>query len=663
MGLSDNDFVIYKTTSEMGNIAKLNREAFYKDKTLDNRDVNNKLRIMFAINQYNEGIHAPNVNGVILGRLTSSEIIYFEQLGRALSVRGDTKKEYERLESLSYDDLKKICYSKNISISDNDKKEDLIQLLVAPVVIDLAGNIDFIKNLENNLTGKMKQIIESSSKNKNKLKISNPKFDIEIENQNIYEILQYVMKRLSISWEDQYELLIRYNEHHRSLNIPEDFRTINGYDYNENGVYLGRWLVKQKMLYRNGKISEERKKMLENLNLDFRDNSDIIWEQRYLLAKAYYEYYGNLQVKHKFKTSNGYEYDDNGFYLQSWLYQQRKKYSIDSTDSKFIEKRKLLEDIGMDFSFSYLENLFDSKYELAKAYFEHYGNLEIPQSFSTINGYEQDDNGIPLGVWLNVLRQANKENKLPKNRKKLLEDIGMNFSIRNPDEEWSKKYELAKAYYEHYGNLEISYRFKTTNGYDYDNDGINLGSWLHAQRQAIKNANISNERRTLLQTIGIRAETKDFDEEWSKKYELAKAYYEYYGNLNILQNFKTINGYDYDENGIALGRWLISHKQKFIGKRERHLAIDQIKLLEAIGIQWMSEKIDKKLQLECINENNCHRKKIELLNRVNSFLNQLNLLGINEITSKDDINYINNEFGKQLTLTKNITETQKKFCD
>ena len=77
----------------------------------------------------------------------------------------------------------------------------------------------------------------------------------------------------------------------------------------------------------------------------------------------------------------------------------------------------------------------------------------------------------------------------------------------------------------------------------------------------------------------------------------------------------------------------------------------------------MSEKIDKKLQLECINENNCHRKKIELLNRVNSFLNQLNLLGINEITSKDDINYINNEFGKQLTLTKNITETQKKFCD
>ena len=66
----------------------------------------------------------------------------------------------------------------------------------------------------------------------------------------------------------------------------------------------------------------------------------------------------------------------------------------------------------------------------------------------------------------------------------------------------------------------------------------------------------------------------------------------------------------------------------------------------------MSEKTDKKLQIECIDEINYHRKKIELLNRANSFLNQLILLGINEITSKDDIDYINNEFEKQLTLTK-----------
>lgn len=44
-----------------------------------------------------------------------------------------------------------------------------------------------------------------------------------------------------------------------------------------------------------------------------------------------------------------------------------------------------------------------------------------------------------------------------------------------------------------------------------------------------------------------RLQTKH-EEKWNKNYKLAKAYYEYYGNLEISQSFKTINGYDYDEN-------------------------------------------------------------------------------------------------------------------
>ena len=55
--------------------------------------------IEFAKNQYNEGVHAPNVDGVILGRETRSDIVFFEQIGRALSVRGDSYKgELQELE-------------------------------------------------------------------------------------------------------------------------------------------------------------------------------------------------------------------------------------------------------------------------------------------------------------------------------------------------------------------------------------------------------------------------------------------------------------------------------------------------------------------------------------------------------------------------------------
>ena len=53
---------------------------------------------------------------------------------------------------------------------------------------------------------------------------------------------------------------------------------------------------------------------------------------------------------------------------------------------------------------------------------------------------------------------------------------------------------------------------------------------------------------------------------WNKKYNLAKAYYEHYGNSEIPAGYKTINGYEPDENGIALGNWLTNQKSAYKGK-------------------------------------------------------------------------------------------------
>ena len=77
MGLTEDDYEFYMTTSDMREEGKKNRDAFYNDKDLEQNDVSNKLRIMFAINQYNEGVHAPNLDGVIMGRSTQSDIIFF----------------------------------------------------------------------------------------------------------------------------------------------------------------------------------------------------------------------------------------------------------------------------------------------------------------------------------------------------------------------------------------------------------------------------------------------------------------------------------------------------------------------------------------------------------------------------------------------------------
>ena len=112
---------------------------------------------------------------------------------------------------------------------------------------------------------------------------------------------------------------------------------------------------------------------------------------------------------------------------------------------------------------------------------------------------------------------------------------------------------------------------------------------MNTQRLAFNgkgSSKISEEEVELLKQIGMRFGTNKLQEEWNKKYELAKAYYEHYGNLEIPQRFKTTNGYDYDENGISLGSWISIQRQAFNGKGTYKISDERIKLLDKIGMKW-----------------------------------------------------------------------------
>ncbi len=319
-------------------------------------------------------------------------------------------------------------------------------------------------------------------------------------------------------------------------------------------------------------MSNTREKQIEQLKQvkkSLQSVNEEKWNRKYKLAKIYYEHYGNLEVSVNFKTINGYDYDENGIALGRWIDVQRQAYKGNTANKITEEQIELLRQIGMRFETKNKEEEWNKKYELVKVYFEHYRNLEMPQSFKTVNGYDYDESGIALGLWICTQRQAYKENKMSEERIELLRQIGMRFETKNKEEEWNKKYELAKVYFEHYGNLEAPVRFKTKNGYEYDENGIRLGVWICTQKQAYKGQGknkITEEQIELLKQIGMRFDVDKREEEWQRKYKLAKAYYEHHHNLEVPQFFKTVNGYDYDENGIALGNWINKHRQAYNGQ-------------------------------------------------------------------------------------------------
>jgi hypothetical protein len=66
------------------------------------------------------------------------------------------------------------------------------------------------------------------------------------------------------------------------------------------------------------------------------------------------------------------------------------------------------------------------------------------------------------------------------NKQQLLTNIG--FSQNKNDSEWQEYFKLAQKYYERYGNLIIPINYTTSNGYEYNDNGLNLDLWLNEQR-------------------------------------------------------------------------------------------------------------------------------------------------------------------------------------
>ena len=155
---------------------------------------------------------------------------------------------------------------------------------------------------------------------------------------------------------------------------------------------------------------------------------------------------------------------------------------------------------------------WDIMYEKAKAYYEKNGDLEIPATYFTEDGYS-------LGLWINTQRGLYRgtHNGKPLTQMQIdaLNAIGMRWQSIG-ELSWERYYEAAKKYYEENGNLLAPYSYVNENG-------INIGQWLVTQRMAKKNGirkwGFSEERSARLDEIGMVWDVPDYL--WEENYEAA----------------------------------------------------------------------------------------------------------------------------------------------
>ena len=211
------------------------------------------------------------------------------------------------------------------------------------------------------------------------------------------------MDRVDRIWENGFLEAVNYSEEYGNLSVPKNYRTKTDFP-------LGIWIQRQRSLYKNNKISEDRTKRLTDIGMNWNPDN---WKSRFNLVKQYYEEHGNINISQKEVIQ--------GIWLGKWIVSQKKAMQEGKLTHEQIEMLKTLpmEEVGRK------DNLWWSMYEEAKKYYEEFGNLNIPINYLTSTGKKLSD-------WIIRQRRNYKLGKMPLEHKEKLDEIGFIWDLSNP---------------------------------------------------------------------------------------------------------------------------------------------------------------------------------------------------------------------------------------
>lgn len=540
------------------------------------------LKLLYCIDALNEGVHVPDISGVILLRPTISPIIYKQQIGRALSASKsrnpiifDIVNNIENLYSID-------AIEEEMKVAINYYRSHDGEGFVVNETFELIDKVADCKALFDELEGTLSaswDLMYEQAKiyyeQKGNLDVPKRYFTPEgyslglwlltqrrVYNDTVNGILTQVQidklneigmrweSKSDVSWEKYYESAKRYYEVNGDLQ-PKALYVA------EDGIDLGRWIAQIRVFRKNGIksrfLSPERIEALNNIGMVW-DVFDYIWEEYFAAAVKYHREHGDLNVPGKYV-------DSDGIKLGQWLNQLRVARNGTGKGYRKLTDEQIsrLDSLGMVWG-NKLEMRWQAAFKVLCDYYHKYGSFDIKCSYKT-------EDGIALGNWIRDQRDIYASGKLSEERIEKLRSIGFVLEKTDP---WEDKYQLAKAYYEEHGDLNMPH--------DYTSNGVWLGKWLNEQKliaEGKRKKQLTSEQLTKLEEIGFHYGATLYEQQWNERFELAKVYYEEYGNLDIPK--------DYCVGDFQLGVWIRQQKNQY---RAGAMPEEHSKKLSDIGIAW-----------------------------------------------------------------------------
>ena len=264
----------------------------------------NEISLMFAVDIFNEGFHINGVDGVLMFRKTKSPIIYFQQLGRALSFSARKKqiKIFDFVDNISDNDViyelykEIIAEAKKLTQEHPENKELYEEILSRFQIIDEATLIlDELKEIERIIDEKhiYKDLLNNAIIKLQEYRSFYPNSDFTQDYQN--HLISYDYKRA-------YEYICKNMEHLKQEQI-ELLQSLN--------ITICPFTSLPK---------KDREKILQG----FETLAELNNETYKIFVKSYVEFYEKFNRR---PSPNGDEYEYN-------LYKQHRYYLDELTPSK-----------------------------------------------------------------------------------------------------------------------------------------------------------------------------------------------------------------------------------------------------------------------------------------------------------------------------------------
>jgi len=358
-----------------------------------------------------------------------------------------------------------------------------------------------------------------------------------------------LVEQTTANWEFWFGLLQRFVDRHGDAELVGDWE--------EDGLKLGAWVKRQRVMYGQRRLGRDRTEALESLPGWKWRIHDPKWEEGFGKLAQFVRREGHARVP-------AFHLED-GFRLGGWVSHQRV---ANQRGRLSMARRRRLEGLA-GWAWDATDASWEEGFAALERYVEREGHSQVPKDWV--------EDGFKLGIWVSARLWDRKQGRLRLDRSTRLEALP-GWTWNRLAGKWEKGFALLARFVKENGNARVPQNHVEA--------GFKLGVWVSVNRQGFRKGILSGSRRQLLE--GLPGWT------WDRIWDVRRGSWE--EGVSVLKRFVDREGHarvpsNHLEDGFKLGMWVRVRRLAFeSGKldRERQRELENLPgwVWNVMDAQW-----------------------------------------------------------------------------